>query len=135
MNIPPVYVNPTDANMDNIYEVRVVVRDTAGAADAQTISAVVAFSVDTLADIVDGDFNAGNRSLREAIDYVLDGDAVSFSPALSGQTLMLSLGQIAIAKDLLIDGDLDNDGVADITIDANLLGRIFEIDDASGVPT
>jgi len=132
--ISPSYANPTDTDMDNVYEVQVVVSDTVGATDVQTISVVVAFSVDTLADVVDGDLTAGNRSLREAIDHVFDGDAVSFSPMLSGQTLVLGAGQITITKNLMIDGDLDNDGVADVTIDANALGRAFELDDGSGTP-
>ena len=132
LNVSLTYANPTDADADNVYEVRAVVRDSTGASDTQEISAVVAFSVDTLADVVDGDLTAGNRSLREAIDRALDGEAVSFDPALAGGTITLALGQITIAKGLAIDGDVDNDGVPDIAIDGATLDRIFEIDDGSG---
>ncbi len=132
LTFSPTYANPVDADANNAYEVRVVVRDGTGAMDSRAISAVVAFSVDTLADVVDGNLTEGNRSLREAIDVVSEGSAISFSPTLAGQTLMLDAGQIRISKGVMIDGDLDNDGVADVTIDARGLDRIFEIDDGSG---
>ncbi len=134
LNVAPSYANPTDADMDNVYEVVVSVSDSAGAQDEQAISVVVGFAVDTLEDVVDGDLSAGDRSLREAIGFVFAGDAVTFVPSLSGQTLVLAAGEVAIAKSLMIDGDVDNDGHPDITIDADSQSRIFLVDDGSGTP-
>ena len=134
LNVAPSYANPIDADMDNVYGVDVSVSDSAGAMDVQTISVVVGFAVDTLEDVVDGDLSAGDRSLREAIGFVLAGDAVTFVPSLSGQTLVLAAGEVAIAKSLMIDGDVDNDGHPDVTIDADSQSRIFLVDDGSGTP-
>ena len=132
--IAPAFATPTDANADNVYEVTVSVADSAGRRDTLTFSVAVAFAVDTLDDVVDGDLTAGNRSLREVLDFVLPGEAVSFDPALSGGTITLALGQILLDQGVTIDGDVNNDGNADITIDAGGLSRIFEIDDLSGTP-
>jgi hypothetical protein len=132
LNVAPSYANPVDADMDNVYEVDVSVSDSAGARDEQTISVVVGFAVDTLEDVVDGDLSAGDRSLREAIGFVPAGGAVTFAASLSGQTLVLAEGEVAIAKSLMIDGDVGNDGHPDITIDADSQSRIFLVDDGSG---
>ena len=132
LNVAPSYANPVDANADNVYEVAVSVSDSTGAQDEQAISVVVGFAVDTLEDVVDGDLSAGDRSLREAIGFVSDGGAVTFAPTLSGQTLVLAAGEVAIAKNLMIDGDVGNDGHPDITIDADSQSRIFLLDDGSG---
>lgn len=93
-----------------------------GAASAATI---------TVANNNDAD--AG--SLRQAI---LDanpagGDIIDFAPGLSGQTITLSTGEMAIAKSLTIDGDINNDGTADITIDGNNASRIFSISGGNAV--
>jgi len=134
LNVAPSYTNPIDANANNVYDVVVSVSDSAGAQDDQAISVVVGFAVDTLEDVVDGDLSAGDRSLREAIGFVFAGDAVTFVPSLSGQTLVLDAGEVAIAKNLMIDGDVDNDGHPDITIDADSQSRIFLVDDGGGTP-
>ena len=66
----------------------------------------------------------GETSLREAIALANDTpgtDIVSFAPALAGGTLRLTQGEIEITDALVIDADLDDDGLPDITItgDAN----------------
>ncbi|MEO7641330.1 MAG: DUF4347 domain-containing protein, partial [Ramlibacter sp.] len=72
------------------------------------------------ADIADG----GGLDLREAIAWANANDIITFS---AGMTVVLSLGQLTIGKNLIIDGDLDNNGTADVTVNANHTGRVFDI--------
>lgn len=82
------------------------------------------FVVDNAGDTVDGDYSAGNQTLREALNQVSSNDTITFDNALSGQTIKLTNGTtLTIPSGLvvIIDGDLDDDGTPDITVsgDAN----------------
>ncbi|MBF0193745.1 MAG: DUF4347 domain-containing protein, partial [Magnetococcales bacterium] len=72
-----------------------------------------------------GDSGAG--TLRQAVTDAADGDTITFAAALDGDTINLTSGQIQFTKDITIDGDLDGDQVADITIDANNNSRHFYV--------
>ncbi|MBF0445693.1 MAG: DUF4347 domain-containing protein, partial [Magnetococcales bacterium] len=72
-----------------------------------------------------GDSGAG--TLRQAVADAVDGDTITFDATLNGGTIDLTSGQIQFTKDLTIDGDLDDDEVADITIDANDNSRHFYV--------
>ena len=69
------------------------------------------FTVTTASDIVDaGD---GVLSLREAVaqaNATAAADTIVFAPAIEGQTLVLTGGELSITRDITIDGDRDNDG-------------------------
>lgn len=56
-------------------------------------------------------------------------DTITFSKDLAGQTITLSTGTLSISESLIIDGDLDDDGNPDITIDANGGSRVFNVND------
>ncbi len=56
-------------------------------------------------------------SLREAIAKADAGDTITFDAALKGQTLTLGEAELALSKNITIEGDLDGDGKSDITID------------------
>ena len=61
--------------------------------------------VTTPADEDDGSLGSGaGISLREAVKYSPAGDTITFAPALTGQTIRLTLGEITIANSLTIDG-------------------------------
>lgn len=96
------------------------------------------FLVDLATDENDGNFAAGDLSLREALVLANDtaeGDSISFSSEIAGQTIGLTLGELLVAGDTLIRG-YDEDGEdASITIDGNGLGRIFNINDSDGSGT
>jgi hypothetical protein len=96
------------------------------------------FVVTTLDDELDStdpnatlaDFGgAGDLSLREALVLASrdTGDTISFDPSLAGGTLTLTQGELAIASDVTIDGDVNGDGKADITIDANHASRVIDV--------
>lgn len=86
--------------------------------------------VDTDQDVVAS--NDGVTSLREAL-ALAKGDqdvAITFDDSLKGATLTLAQGQLDVGDEtanLTIDGDLDNDGTADITLDAGGASRVMEI--------
>ena len=100
-------------------------------------------TIDTLTDVSNGDFSVGDLSLREALEQIatLSGGpyTIRFAEGLSGQTLNLTGGPLTISGDVTIDGDLNDDGKPDITIDAGNGtdglprtydgNRIFTIDD------
>ncbi len=83
---------------------------------------------DLIAETADG----GGLSLREALALANDGDAIEFDGALIGGTVTLASGELSIIQDdFIIDGDIDDDGAADITIDAAGASRVFSI--AAGI--
>jgi CSLREA domain-containing protein len=75
--------------------------------------------VNTLADEDDGSLNGTGRSLRDAISEAEAGDVIVFDPSLADGTIVLSLGELTITISLTIDGDVDGDGGADITLDGD----------------
>src|SRR5262249_34182266 len=80
--------------------------------------AMTIFTVTTLAD-------SGAGSLRQALadaEAASGDDTIAFAAGLSGGTVRLTSGQLQITSDSVhIDGDIDHDGSADITLsgDAN----------------
>ena len=84
--------------------------------------------VTILNDEDDGNLNADDLSLREAIRYSQDGDTVSFDPSLKDEVVSLTLGGIRIDKNLTVQGFEDSQ----LTIDANNQSRIFVVSDRSG---
>ena len=95
--------------------------------------------VSILEDENDGDFSAGDLSLREAIAQANEqagADTITFDSDLTGGTITLALGELAIDKNLTIQGL----GAENITIDANRpdnvftsgdISRVFNIDDGN----
>ena len=93
---------------------------------------LLTITVDTLVDEADGSIIDGDVSLRDAIALAPPGETIDFSVA---GTILLELGELAISKDLLIDGP----GADLLTIDAGDGGdatpatgdgfRIFNVND------
>ncbi len=73
---------------------------------------------------------AAATTLRGLIASATAGDTITFN---AGMTITLSSGELLINKNLTIDGDLDNNGTPDVTIDANYNSRVLEV--ASGTVT
>jgi Ca2+-binding RTX toxin-like protein len=90
------------------------------------------FTVTTAADRVDaGD---GALSLREAVaraNASAGADTILFAGALEGRTLTLTEGQLAVAADITIDGDRNDDGDR-VTLDGNQNGRVLAISGGGG---
>ncbi|WP_238367763.1 choice-of-anchor Q domain-containing protein [Mesobacterium pallidum] len=87
----------------------------------------VSLVVDSLSDAVDGDYSAGNLSLREAVDLVATGGTITFDAALAGQSIQLAGDQLSILRGVTIDGDVDGDRSGDVTVVAAAGRRIFEV--------
>ena len=68
--------------------------------------------------------DSGAGSLRNAISSATSGDTITFN---AGMTVTLSSGQLTLNKNLTIDGDLDDNGTADVTIDADHNSRVFSM--------
>jgi len=89
----------------------------------------------------DTDVNDPNLSLREALRLAgntnfSSEDTITFGADLAGGTLTLTKGQIDIrmpilAKALTIDGDINDDHLPDITIDAHGQSRVIKGGSAS----
>jgi predicted outer membrane repeat protein len=59
--------------------------------------------VDKLGDGDDGDTGPGQTTLREALALAQDGDAITFDPALAGQTIVLT-DTLFVDKSITLDG-------------------------------
>src|SRR5688572_11487467 len=66
--------------------------------------------------------DSGVGSLRAQIAAAQSGDSISFAPNLAGQTITLTSGEIAIAKNLTIDGLGGS-----VSISGNDQSRIFNV--------
>ena len=75
--------------------------------------------------------DSGAGSLRAAIASATAGDIIEFAAGLKGQTITLTSGELALTRDITIDGDVDGDHKADITISGNNNSRVFDISDSA----
>jgi len=87
----------------------------------------VMLSVTTSSFVVLNTNESGPGSLREAMTLTSPGGIITFTNTLSGQTILLTSGQILVDKSLSIDASSLPGG---IRIDGNASSRIFEF--ASG---
>ncbi|WP_225920093.1 Ig-like domain-containing protein [Pseudomonas vanderleydeniana] len=71
--------------------------------------------------------DTGAGSLRQALNDAVAGDIVTFN---SGMTVNLN-SQLIVTKNLTIDGDLNNDGVADVTLSGQYKTQVIRVN--SGV--
>jgi predicted outer membrane repeat protein len=71
----------------------------------------------------------GTGSLRATVAAAANGDTVTFDPALTGQTITLTSGEIAIKRALTINGL----GASNLTISGNHFSRIFNINAVSSI--
>nr|WP_241509606.1 Ig-like domain-containing protein [Pseudomonas ovata] len=75
--------------------------------------------------------DTGNStSLRNILASAQAGDIITFSTP--GATVLLD-SQLTISKNITLDGDLDNNGTADITLDAQYKSRVLEVTSGSTV--
>jgi hypothetical protein len=85
-------------------------------------AALPQITVDLLIDEDDGNINAGDVSLREALRYINDGGIINFASDLRG-TITLNLGELSIDRDLTINGT----GAKHLTISGDNRFRVFSI--------
>ena len=83
--------------------------------------------VDTEMDEFDGDFSAGDLSLREALSLVggAELDTIQFSPAINGRPMLLTMGELPVTGSVRILGSI----IQPQSIQAQSNSRIFNIDD------
>ncbi len=98
--------------------------------------------VTSLLDTIDA--SDGVVTLREAIQAAntdaaagdappgSGNDVITFDASLKGQTINTA-GTLTLASALTIDGDLDNDGVADITIDGDSTSNVLHLNSTAVV--
>ncbi|MEO2047557.1 MAG: hypothetical protein ABGX16_13405 [Pirellulales bacterium] len=77
---------------------------------------LLAITVDTFVDEADGSIVDGDISLRDSLAVASSGETIDFDPTLAGETILLTLGELAITSSV----NLDASAVAgDLTIDAS----------------
>jgi len=154
---PPIFVQPDDADGNNQYEILARVSDGDGGVDTHALTLTVVYgsptapnevrvntATDTGADLA-GDYtglsfqdavgqearDGFGLSLREALAlsdaFDADVDRISFDPLMSGDTISLNGTRLTLESDVIIDGDLDDDGIADITLDAGGLSSVLAV--------
>lgn len=102
-------------------------------------SSIPPLIVDSLSDVVDGDFGPGDLSLREAVAFANSNpgaDTITFDVSVAGGTISLMQGEIQISDSLTIDATAAGGGIVidaghgvdgiPVTADGY---RIFRIDD------
>jgi hypothetical protein len=106
-----------------------------GAFELQLVPTPISFLVvDTLVDENDGSVTDGDVSLREALAAIDVDGTITFAQDLSGGTIFLNGEQLTITHSLTLDGDLDDDGLPDITVNANQNSRVFNVEDGNDLP-
>ncbi|WP_123581418.1 Ig-like domain-containing protein [Pseudomonas brassicacearum] len=73
--------------------------------------------------------NTGVGSLRAAIASAQNGDIVTFNTSMTVQLT----SELQVSKNITIEGDLNHDGVADVTLDGQYKTRVIEIASGSTV--
>ncbi|MCS3841126.1 hypothetical protein HNR03_005754 [Pseudomonas sp. JAI111] len=83
------------------------------------------YSLATLTVLNNGDSGVG--SLRQALSDAVAGDTVTFN-----SSMIVGLNsQLTITKNVTLDGDLNNDGIADVTLNGQYKTRVVQV--TSGV--
>ncbi|WP_419607612.1 choice-of-anchor Q domain-containing protein [Thiolapillus sp.] len=98
------------------------------------LAGLAAFSNPTLAAThqVTSVADSGPRTLRAAIAAAVSGDSIIFAPWLYGERILLDT-PISIDKTLHIKGDMDQDNLADITLDGQDKSQILTIGENGNV--
>ncbi len=78
--------------------------------------------VDNISDVLDGNYSAGQYTLREAIQQVGSGGTITFDASIAGQTITLT-SQLTISKSLTIDATGSY-----ITISGDNKYQVFRVD-------
>ena len=73
--------------------------------------------------------DSGAGSLRATIAAAIAGDTITFNAGMTVALSTLASGDslLLINKNLTIDGDLDNNGTADVTLDGQYNGRVLQV--------
>jgi uncharacterized repeat protein (TIGR02059 family) len=72
--------------------------------------------------------DSGAGTLRQAIVDAVNGDTITFNASMTVSLSTVNSGNLlAISENLTIDGDLNNDGTPDVTLDAQNKGRVLAV--------
>jgi hypothetical protein len=99
---------------------------------------MASYAVTTLSDENDGGVGGSGLSLREALALAnadtTTADTITFDASLAGGAtpadngvVVLTQGELVVSSDVAIDGDVDGDDRADITIDGNDSSRVLSL--------
>src|SRR5438067_6338665 len=72
---------------------------------------------------VTNNHDSGAGSLRDAIGHAKDGDTIVFASSLTGQTIALTSGELAISKSL----DIEGPGADKLAVSGNNKFRVFDV--------
>ncbi|MBX3619149.1 MAG: DUF4347 domain-containing protein [Rhizobacter sp.] len=99
-----------------------------GAASVLSAASEASYQHDLSTLTVTSAADSGAGSLRNQLAAAINGDSITFDTAsMGGSTITLTSGQLSINKNITIEGDLDGNGTADVTLDANYNSRVISI--------
>ncbi|WP_186766461.1 beta strand repeat-containing protein, partial [Phaeobacter marinintestinus] len=119
----------TDATGNIRFDALTIANNGANISDLGAVELVVeapGLHVTIATDVVD--LTDGETSLREALAFAnsnADASTITFDAALSAQTITLGGTELVLSTDVTIDGDIDGDDIADITISGNDVSRVI----------
>ena len=87
------------------------------------IAILSAAAVSASVAVVNTNADSGAGSLRTIVGAAANGDMITFDPALNGQTITLTSGEITINASITIQGP----GAINLTVSGNGASRIFDV--------
>lgn len=128
-------VTPTNAAIRSLFTVPILAGSLLSGVETQAAEITVTSALDDNGDgctLREALFSAGRDRIDMSGCSPGDGaDTIVFDNSLAGETITLTGGQLEADSSVTINGDIDGDGIADITINARNASRVLDLSGAT----